>query len=179
MLKAEMILHGKERVKVHNFKSYGLEPFKIMDLDNSTMTIILTHLTRSHHYKRMEKLMIAEVEYRTEVSTQIKNKTKNNKQMKKTILVIYTNSVMQNPGYTTRYAFNTDSEVEVGDMLDSPNYTTKMQVVAVLDKSFKYFNKDTGEMRNKIKGSKDFEIRELKVYDNAPQVIIATKVKKK
>lgn len=96
----------------------------------------------------------------------------------KTILVIYTNTPIkkENVGYTKRYAFNTSSEVKEGDMLKSPNYDTKMQVVKVLDTSFKYFNRTTGELSDTFLNSNQYEIREMKLTDNLQDVILASKV---
>ena len=62
----------------------------------------------------------------------------------KTILVVYTNqelSVEQiNNQKMQKYCFRTDSEVKVGDVLKSKNYTTNMVVTDVIDQDYKYYN---------------------------------------
>ena len=67
----------------------------------------------------------------------------------KTILVVYTNqklSVEQiNNQKMQKYCFRTDSEVKVGDILRSKNYTTSMMVVTdVIDQDYKYYNQQSG-----------------------------------
>jgi hypothetical protein len=96
--------------------------------------------------------------------------------MKKTILVIYTDVKVNDLVYNKRYAFNTESDVKEGDMLNSPNYSTKMQVVKVLDKSFKYFNKVTGELSDDYTNSNQFETRDLVIINAEQSAIIATKL---
>lgn len=91
----------------------------------------------------------------------------------KTILVIYTHNKIKNVGYQKRYAFVTESDVSVGDMIESPEYTTPMQVVKVLKTPYKYFNKETGKLSNSFNNSNQFETRELDIRDKKSNVIPA------
>lgn len=95
--------------------------------------------------------------------------------MMKTILVIYTNFKIEKVGYEKRYAFNSSDDLKVGDMIKSPQYTTNMQVVKVLDESYKYFNKETGELSNNYKSSLQFEIREIKL-NSVTDIVLAQKI---
>lgn len=83
----------------------------------------------------------------------------------KTIFVIYTNEKKANAGYEKRYAFNTESEVKEGEMIKSDNYKTNVQVVKVLDRSYKYFDRNSGELSDELKSTNQYEIREIKVVD--------------
>ncbi len=78
-----------------------------------------------------------------------------------------------------RYAFNTSSDLKEGDMIKSPLYDTPMQVVKVLSKSSKFFNKETGDLSNIFKNSNQFEIRELKIQKQDENIILACKIDKK
>lgn len=72
-----------------------------------------------------------------------------------------------------RYSFNTKSHVKAGDLLDTDRYTTKMQVVEVLDKHYKYVNIGTGELHNKKAAStKNYEIRELRILADDDSSIV-------
>lgn len=93
-----------------------------------------------------------------------------------TILVIYTNSKLENTGYTKRYAFNTKANLREGDMIKSSQYDTNMQVVKMLDEAYKYFNRTTGELSNTFTNSNQFEIRELVLREDNTEVIYATKI---
>lgn len=93
----------------------------------------------------------------------------------KTVLVIYTDTKVDKPDYTKRYAFNANDDIKEGDMLSSPQYTTTMQVVKVLGRAFKYFNRATGDLSDEYTSTNQFEIRELKIGTIA-NVIYATKL---
>lgn len=92
----------------------------------------------------------------------------------KTILVVYSDRKMTKKelGYTKRYAFNTDADVEEGDMIKSIAYTTHILVVEVLDKAYKYFNRQTGKLTNTLDNSNLFEIKELKVIDKLDDNVV-------
>lgn len=75
-----------------------------------------------------------------------------------------------------RYFFNTSVEIAVGDLIKSPNYESCMRVVEVLEDSFKYFNRITGNFTNSITSSEEFPIREL-VEQSAENIIYFTKIK--
>lgn len=94
----------------------------------------------------------------------------------KTIIVVYLNSYSSEERYAKRYVFNTDDDVKVGDILNSPKYDNNMKVVKVLAKVKKYFNKETGRLSNLYFSTMQFTIRELKIGEENKDVIYATKV---
>jgi hypothetical protein len=83
----------------------------------------------------------------------------------RTIFVIYTNEKKAKTAYDKRYAFNCESEVKEGDMLKSDNYKTNIQVVKVLDKSFKYFDRNSGELSDDLTSTNQFEIRNIRIIE--------------
>ena len=63
-----------------------------------------------------------------------------------------------------------------GDILESPEYNSMLHVVEIFDKSFRFFNRVTGELSNEINNSNSYEIKELKVVEKeSSDVVIATK----
>ena len=78
-----------------------------------------------------------------------------------------------------KYAYNTDSKVATGDVLTSPEYTSKMTVIDVLDESYKYVNPDTGELSNKMTSLSQNLIRTLKVVaDKTDSTVICIRLTK-
>lgn len=78
-----------------------------------------------------------------------------------------------------KYAYNTDSKVAAGDVLISPEYTSKMTVIDVLDESYKYVNPDTGELSNKMTSLNQNLIRTLKVAaDKTDSTVICIRLTK-
>lgn len=66
-----------------------------------------------------------------------------------------------------KYTFNTDCEdIKEGDMIKSPEYGTNLQVVKVLESSFKYYHPATGDLSNEYKSTLQWEIRTLKIIDS-------------
>ena len=98
----------------------------------------------------------------------------------KTILVIYTFSkVTKKKELRTykQYAFNTDSDIKVGEMLNSDSYPDKsMQVTKVLDKSFTFYNASTGELSNEFTSTSQHEIANLEIRNDEENTIYATRV---
>lgn len=81
--------------------------------------------------------------------------------------------------YKKKYAYNTDSKVVAGDVLTSPEYTSKMTVIDVLDESYKYVNPDTGELSSKMTSLNQNLIRTLKVVaDKADSTVICIRLTK-
>ena len=89
--------------------------------------------------------------------------------MKKvTILVIYTNALIaaSQVGTKKRYSFNTEEgSVKEGDLIETPAYDSKLQVVKVLDQEYKYYNAATGDLSNEFTSSAQWEIKNLKIRD--------------
>lgn len=98
----------------------------------------------------------------------------------KTIIVIYTNeklNLLSEIGKKKKYAFNTDSEVEVGDLIKSEAYDTNMQIVKILGKTHKYFNASTGELSDEYNSTLQWEIRKMIISDKLDEeVVFASKL---
>lgn len=98
----------------------------------------------------------------------------------KTVLVIYTDLIISSKkeiAKAKKYAFNTSSELKEGDILSSPEYTSRMQVVKVLDKSFKYYNSLTRDLSDDYTSTAQWEIRNLVVREEESEVVYAHLVK--
>lgn len=92
----------------------------------------------------------------------------------KTILVVYTNNKVESQvaiGRMKKYSFNTESEVSVGDLIESTEYKDKMQVVKVLDKSFTYYNSANGNLSNEFTSSSQWEIRTLELRESKSEIV--------
>lgn len=100
----------------------------------------------------------------------------------KTFLAIYTEKVLSEAeiGYKTRYTFNTNSPIKIRDLIETNVYTTPIQIVAILPKQYKYFNRESGALSNEITGSKDFPIKEIVIEakKKPTQLIIGSKIPK-
>jgi hypothetical protein len=75
-----------------------------------------------------------------------------------------------------KYAFNTDSDLKVGEIISSQEYTTPMMVVKVLDESYQYFNFATGELTNKFNSTSQWEIRTLIIREDEEMAIYAKRI---
>ena len=82
----------------------------------------------------------------------------------KTILVVYTDVKLTKKEWVSKkqYAFNS-STAKVGDLVQSDDYSTAMQVVMILDKCYKYVNLSTGELSDKRNSTNQFELRRLDI----------------
>ena len=98
----------------------------------------------------------------------------------RTILVIYSNVRVSDAELKNlkKYAFNVDddTDVNVGDILKSAAYSTRMVVVRVLDERFKYYNAKDGKLSNTFNYSGMADIKLLKVVEEIEDVVVATKV---
>ena len=98
----------------------------------------------------------------------------------KTILVVYTDQKLSveeiNNKKMQKYCFRTESEVNVGDVLKSNNYTTNMVVTDVVDKDYKYYNKQSGEMIDTINSTNCYPIKTMVLREEDTNVVYATKV---
>lgn len=97
-----------------------------------------------------------------------------NKNRMKTILVVYTNGekLSEEAAYRAKkYSFNTAADVKIGDVIESPAYTSTLQVVKILDKKFDYVNVSTGELSDEFNSTSQWKIRELVIGANDPNVI--------
>ena len=96
--------------------------------------------------------------------------------MLKTILCVYSDKGNKlTPREITsmkRYTFNTEAEVKVGDVINSPSYSTPITVVKVLDKSYKFYNSITGDLSDEFKSSSQWDIKTLIIRDpDAPDTV--------
>jgi len=95
----------------------------------------------------------------------------------KTIFVVYGNDTRAyNDCKTKRYAFNTESDVKVGDKLNSREYSSDMVVKEVLNTSFKYYNNLTGDLSNELTSTAFRDIKTMEIVDRDENVIYAIKV---
>jgi hypothetical protein len=104
--------------------------------------------------------------------------SQNKQENMKTILVVYTNRQMSKKEIAgaKKYAFNTDSDLEVGEIISSQEYTTPMMVVKVLDESYQYFNFATGELTNEFNSTSQWEIRTLIIREDEEMAIYAKRI---
>jgi hypothetical protein len=89
----------------------------------------------------------------------------------KTIIVIYSNEKLNNKidiGKHKRYAFNISSKIKVNDLIESSDYDTNMQVIKILTKPYKYYNRTTGELSDTYTSTAQWEVRTLIIRDNNP-----------
>lgn len=96
----------------------------------------------------------------------------------KTVLVIYTSRKITGKEIDSfkRYAFNTEADISVGDMIESEDYGNKMQVVKILNNSYKYYNKNTGELSDEFTSSMQYDIKELKLETEKEENVVYFKV---
>lgn len=101
----------------------------------------------------------------------------------KTILVVYTSQELTveqlNNQKAQKYCFRTDSEVKVGDVLKSRNYTTNMVVTDVIEHDYKYYNKQSGEMTDTISSTNCYPIKTMVLREEDASVVYTTKVVQK
>lgn len=92
----------------------------------------------------------------------------------KTIFIKFINSGVR---LSNTYAFNTEEDVAVGDTIVDliGNLATYMEVVAVLDRSYKYVNTATGDIMDEINSTKCVKIKTLKLIDEEADVIYGIK----
>ena len=99
----------------------------------------------------------------------------------KTVLVIYLNGKTpltnrKEIATAKKYCFNIEEEVEEGDLIDSPEYSGRMQIVKVLDTKYKYYNNVTGKISSRFNSTTQWEIRQLKLQELNDNVIYGHKV---
>ena len=93
----------------------------------------------------------------------------------KTILVVFCDGNKTEK----RYAYNTSSDVTVGDYLLSKDYGSKFRVAKVLEESFTYYNSQTGEMSNKFTSTMQKEIKQLEVRNEETDIVYCIKIAEK
>lgn len=99
----------------------------------------------------------------------------------KTVIVVFTGAridSLKSIGSMKKYSFNTDADLSVGDMIKSAIYTTTIQVVAVLDKSFKYYNALTGDLSDDYTSTNQWLVRTLVIGKEDADVVYGTIISK-
>ncbi len=98
----------------------------------------------------------------------------------KTILVVYTNTALTIKQVSDRklqkYAFRTEEDLKVGDIIESKAYTSNMQVVDVIDNDYKYYNATTGELRNDINSTRCYPVKKIVLREDDELTVYANKV---
>ena len=97
----------------------------------------------------------------------------------KTIIVIYTNNRINSSKEVNskpKYSFNTNSDLKVGDIIKSSQYSSNMQVVSVLYKCYIFVNCKSGDLSMDCNSTNCFAIRELVIRDEEENKIYGTLV---
>ena len=91
----------------------------------------------------------------------------------KTVLGIYTHNKLSSKEALKKkkYAFNTDQDLKVNDLIESNEFSTPIQIVQVLDKSFNYVNIATGDLSHEITSTNQFPVREIIIRQEKSDVI--------
>ena len=86
----------------------------------------------------------------------------------KTINVIYTNNRINSTKEVNskpKYSFNTESDLKVGDIIKSSQYSSNMQIIAVSNICYRYVNCKTGDLSMDCNSTNCFAIRELVIQE--------------
>ena len=86
----------------------------------------------------------------------------------KTIIVIYTNNRINSTkeiNSKPKYPFNTESDLKVGDIIKSSQYSLNMQITAVSNICYRYVNCKTGGLSMDCNSTNCFAIRELVIQE--------------
>ena len=99
----------------------------------------------------------------------------------KTVLVVFVNDAnttveKANSLKMKKYCFLTDSNIQLGDILTSSKYTNKMLVTDVLNKSYNYYNKDTGELSYEVTSTNCYPIKKMELREEDAFIVYAQKV---
>jgi len=94
----------------------------------------------------------------------------------KTIVVIFTDVKVDKADTVKfkKYSFNTANALRVGDIIQIGQYNSNVQVVKVLTKAHKFYNKQTGEISNEYVSTMQEEIKTLKLRDEDDTVVYGT-----
>lgn len=97
----------------------------------------------------------------------------------KTILVVYTNTALTAKQISDRkmqkYVFRTEEDFKEGDLIESKAYSSKMQVVDVIDNDYKYYNSSTGELSNDINSTRCYPIKKIVLREDDELTVYAAK----
>jgi hypothetical protein len=97
----------------------------------------------------------------------------------KTILAIFTNVIVTDStelAKAKKYSYNTESDIKVGDMIKSQNYTKPVQIVEILEDTFEWYNPKTGSMSNERESEDFFNIRQLELCEEEDLTIYGIKI---
>jgi coenzyme F420-reducing hydrogenase beta subunit len=93
----------------------------------------------------------------------------------KTILVVYSNVKVSENCKLKRYAFNTDADVKVGEMLKTDSYDTNLVIVRVLEEAFKYYS-NGGKLSNVFNNTGMADVKTLKIVTTFDDTVNAVKI---
>lgn len=101
--------------------------------------------------------------------------------MIKAILVVYTEKKSLTPREIRAnklYAFNTESDVEEGDIINSESYNKPMLIVKVLPNiSFKYYNRANGNLSDYYSSTEQREVANLVIREDNTDIVYGTLTK--
>lgn len=85
----------------------------------------------------------------------------------KTIIIVYTNIKLNKKVIekVDKYAFNSSFDLKEGDTIINLSGERNIQVVKVLDKCYKYYNRLTGELSDSYNSTAQCEIKDLIVRE--------------
>lgn len=95
----------------------------------------------------------------------------------KTFFVVYINNKSTtvdeaNRTKMTKYSFNTEEDVKVGDILESDKYSSPMLVTEVLSKAYKYYNSQSGDLSDEPTSTKCYPIRTMVISESKDKNIV-------
>ena len=97
----------------------------------------------------------------------------------KTILAIFTNMLVTDSEELVKakkYSYNTESDIQIGDMIKSQNYSKPVQVVGILEDTFEWYNPKTGAMSNERDTEDFFNIRSLELVEEEDLTVYGVKI---
>ena len=92
----------------------------------------------------------------------------------KTIIVVYTATKLtqKEANNLKHYAFNTNDNLKVGDMISSKDYNTPMQVIKVLNKAYDFFNLSNGELSDEYTSTAQRPIRKFIIRTDDDEAVV-------
>lgn len=91
----------------------------------------------------------------------------------KTVLVVFIQKGSVPDKKSTKFTFNTEDKIEVGDIFESSEYKGRLiQVVDILEDKYQYVNTITGELSNTCNSTKQVKIRTLRQVETDDFVMV-------
>jgi len=94
----------------------------------------------------------------------------------KTIIIVYTAKKLSEADKRKlkKYAFNTEADLKVGDVLESQSYGSPMQVIKVLEEKYDFYNASTGELSNSYNSTSQWEILDMVIQEKNNRTVYAS-----